>query len=148
MRGNIISDPIYLQDGDDIQVALTQRFVFLSSDATVALNGVYPAVGKQALIKLDSRSRRVWVGDQEVVPPLSASQFRLLEVLCENEGQVISRQALVDGVWGDEEAAGVSEEALDALVRRLRERLTTLNPAHNFIVTIRGHGLRLDNHPY
>jgi len=147
VRGQVITDPVYLQDGDDNQVALTQRFVFLSSDATVALDSAFTQVGKPALIRLERRSRRVWVGDQEILPPLSASQFKLLEVLYSNEGQVVSRQALVDGVWGDDEAAGVSEEALDALIRRLRERLTALNPHHNFISTIRGHGLRLDNQP-
>ena len=40
---------------------------------------------------------------------------------------------------------GVSEEAMDALVRRLRDRLSLLDPDHQYIITIRGHGLRLDN---
>ena len=36
-------------------------------------------------------------------------------------------------------------QALDALVRRLRDRLAETQPDHNFIITVRGHGLRLDN---
>jgi DNA-binding response OmpR family regulator len=47
-------------------------------------------------------------------------------------------------VWG-EDALGISEQALDALVRRLRERLAELEPNHEFVVTVRGHGLRLEN---
>jgi DNA-binding response OmpR family regulator len=58
---------------------------------------------------------------------------------------VVSRSELVNGVWGDEEAEGVSEQALDALVRRLRDRLNSLDPDHPYVVTVRGHGLRLDN---
>jgi DNA-binding response OmpR family regulator len=50
-------------------------------------------------------------------------------------------------VWGEEQAIDVSEQALDALVRRLRDRLATVDPNHSFIITIRGHGLRLDNPP-
>ena len=36
-------------------------------------------------------------------------------------------------------------QALDALVRRLRDRLATIDSGHSYIVTVRGHGLRLDN---
>ena len=39
----------------------------------------------------------------------------------------------------------VTEQALDAMVRRLRERLADLDATHEYIVTVRGHGLRLDN---
>jgi DNA-binding response OmpR family regulator len=48
-------------------------------------------------------------------------------------------------VWGEKQAYEVSEQALDALVRRLRERIASIDPTHTYIVTIRGHGLRLDN---
>ncbi|HSV85424.1 MAG TPA: helix-turn-helix domain-containing protein, partial [Levilinea sp.] len=60
-------------------------------------------------------------------------------------GQVVPRQDLVSEVWGDEDASGVSEQAMDALVRRLRERLAVLDPDHAYVITVRGHGLRLDN---
>ncbi len=73
------------------------------------------------------------------------SQFTLLELLYDNPGKVVSREALSRAVWGESEALDVSVQALDALVRRLRERLNSMDPEHNFIVTVRGHGLRLDN---
>jgi len=141
-----VSEPALLQDGDLIQIALVQNFVYLSSDATMPMEYNQPAVqvggGK---LRVDARSRRVWVGDQEVVPPLSAPQFRFLQVLYDRQGQVVPRQELVSEVWGDEDAQGVSEQALDALVRRLRERLAAIDPEHAYVITIRGHGLRLDN---
>jgi DNA-binding response OmpR family regulator len=83
----------------------------------------------------------------EVLPPLSVSQFRLLEALYDNQGLVVSRQDLVATVWREEEAFEVSEQALDALVRRLRDRIASIDADHDYIVTIRGHGLRLDNPP-
>jgi DNA-binding response OmpR family regulator len=64
--------------------------------------------------------------------------------LYENNGSVITRQELVNAVWGDEQSAGVSDQALDALIRRLRDRLAEIDPAHAYIVTVRGHGMRLD----
>ena len=40
---------------------------------------------------------------------------------------------------------GVSEQAIDALVRRLRDRLAEVDGSHQYIVTVRGHGFKLDN---
>ena len=91
------------------------------------------------------KARRVWVMGKEVLPPLSVPQFRLLQTLFEQKGQVVERQELIHSIWGEDEAVGVSEQAFDALVRRLRERLALLDPTHVYIVTVRGHGLRLDN---
>jgi DNA-binding response OmpR family regulator len=129
-----------------VQIALVQSFVYLSSDATMPMESAdIPVERIHKMLFLDPKSRRVWVGQKEVLPPLSAPQFRFLQALYENEGKVVSRQELVAAVWGDEEIQGVSDQALDALARRLRERLSDLDPAHVFVTTVRGHGLRLDN---
>lgn len=146
-NGERLEDPKLLSDGDLLQVSLAQHFVFLSSDATVPLGFEIPyekPEGKSALF-LDTRSRRVWVKGKEVVPPLSVPQFRLLQTLFEQKGQVIQRQDLIHSIWGEDEAVGVSEQAFDALVRRLRDRLALIDPIHTYIVTVRGHGLRLEN---
>ena len=174
-NGKPIYEPVIVEDGDVIQVALAQQFVFLSSDATVPLDisgddlqpilsGATPAnsakLDPNVRLRLEPRSRRVWIhlpgknpsydGEmveevKEVLPPLSAFQFRLLKQLYDNQGQVVSRTALIAGVWGEEQAVEVSEQALDALVRRLRERLTSIDPTNKYIITVRGHGLRLEN---
>lgn len=155
-NGQPLETPVLLKDGDIIQIALAQQFIFLSSDATVPLDAdeidfkTLLPIQKQASqtrtrLRLEKRSRRVWIGDKEVVPPLSVSQFRLLELLYEHQGRVVARQDLIADVWGKRQAVEVSEQALDALVRRLRDRLASVDPTHAFIVTVRGHGLRLDN---
>ncbi|NJN43972.1 MAG: winged helix-turn-helix domain-containing protein, partial [Anaerolineae bacterium] len=59
--------------------------------------------------------------------------------------RVVTRKNLAIGVWGEKEAPDVSDQALDALIRRLRDRLTEFAPNHTLIVTVRGHGLKLDN---
>jgi DNA-binding response OmpR family regulator len=89
----------------------------------------------------------VWVNQQQVVPSLSAQQFKLLWLLYEKQGQVINRAELVTTVWGEEQSVGVSDQALDALIRRLRDRLAALDSTHHYIDTVRGHGVRLDNPP-
>ena len=145
-EGQRVDGPIYIQDGGLIQIALVQNFVFLSSDLTMPLGqGVLPVEPMGGRLFLDVRSRRVWIDLDEIVPPLSLPQFRLLHTLYEHRGQVVPRNELVDAIWGEAELEGVSEEALDALVRRLRDRLAALDADHAYIITVRGHGLRLDN---
>lgn len=146
-NGNRLEDPVILSDGDLIQVSLVQHFVFLNSDATVPLemDAMPEKVEVRGRLYLDNRSRRVWLGGKEMVPPLSVPQFRLLQALYEQQGKVVERQDLINYIWGEDEAVGVSEQAFDALVRRLRDRLTLIDPSHVFITTVRGHGLRLDN---
>lgn len=145
-NGNRVIDPVLLSDGDQVQVAMVQSFVYLGSDATMPLEHDFlleRPKARESLV-LDIRSRRVWVNDKEVLPPLSVPQFRLLQALFDQRGEVVDRQSLIEIVWGEVEAQGVSEQAFDALVRRLRERLAYIDPSHVFIVTVRGHGLRLD----
>jgi len=141
-NGNELSAPVILQDGDAMQISFVQGFLFFTSDATLPLGD---GIGRPGRLVVDAKSRRVWVDQKQVVPPLSAQQFRLLSLLYENPGQVISRMDLVAAVWGDEQAAGVSDQALDALIRRLRDRLSALDPDQPYIDTVRGHGVRLDN---
>lgn len=147
-NGLPLIEPRVLQDGDVIQVALAQQFTYLSSDATLPLEaeglGEY-SHAHAGRLRLEKRSRRVWIGDQEVLPPLSVSQFKMLELLYEHEGRVVAREDLISTVWGREQAILVSEQALDALIRRLRDRLAAIDPTHPYIATVRGHGLRLDN---
>lgn len=143
-NGVELSAPIMLQDGDMIGIALAQQFLFLTSDATMPLA---EGAGRPGRLLMDRKSRRVWVNQQQLVPPLSAQQFKLLWLLYESQGQVIGRVDLVAAVWGEEQSAGVSDQALDALIRRLRDRLSALDPTHQYIDTVRGHGVRLDNPP-
>ncbi|HET6846120.1 MAG TPA: FHA domain-containing protein [Anaerolineales bacterium] len=141
-NGNPLAAPVILQDGDAIQISFVQGLLFFTSDATVPLN---ESPGRPGRLVLDEKSRRVWVNQIQLVPPLSAQQFRLLSLLYENQGQVLSRVDLVTAVWGEDQAAGVSDQALDALIRRLRERLSAIDPEQTYIDTVRGHGVRLDN---
>jgi len=133
VNGQELMGPYALRDGDEIQLALCYRLLFLQ-----------PASERKARLRLDKAARRVWIGDEELVPPLSPAQYRLLELLYDRAGQVCSREEIVRAVWPEALEEGVSEEALDAVVRRLRRRLAQLDPHHQYVVTVRGHGFRLD----
>jgi DNA-binding winged helix-turn-helix (wHTH) protein len=138
--------PHRLKDGDEIALALCVRMRFISAEATLPLESPPVAWLSQGLI-IDRAARRVWVNGREVNPPLSPAQFRALERLALAHGAVVSREELVGYIWPEEDPRGVTEQALDALIRRLRERLAQVDPGRDYILTVRGHGFRLADVP-
>jgi DNA-binding response OmpR family regulator len=138
-----------LTDGDIVHIALAQKFVFMSAEATLPLDldDSIPPKAITGRLRLEKLSRRVWIDKIEVIPPLSVSQFRLLQILYDNNGLLVPREDVVSVVWGEDDAVGITEQALDALVRRLRDRLAAIDPSHAYVTTVRGHGYRLDNPP-
>jgi DNA-binding response OmpR family regulator len=69
---------------------------------------------------------------------LTAKEFGLLVALLQANGRVLSRQALLEDVWGYSYAEGT--RTVDVHVRRLREKLPEIAPA---IVTVKSLGYRL-----
>lgn len=135
-----------LHDGDEVQIALAVKLVFIESEATAPIklgnDGTHSTVpGK---LRLDRDSRRVFIGSREIDPPLSLPQYRLLELLSDVNGGICTRDQVIEAVWPEAIGEGVSEQAIDALVRRLRDRISEIDPQQSYIVTVRGHGFRLD----
>lgn len=144
VNGQEVEGDYLLQDGDEIQIALAVRLLFVGAEATAPLE-VAASLLRPAGLLLEVAERRVWIGGEELTPPLSPAQFALLQLLYEGEGRVVSREEIVSTVWPNMAAEGISDQAIDALVRRLRERLSELDPNHQYVVTLRGHGFRFEN---
>ncbi len=140
LNGELLTSPRALEDGDEIVIASRYRITFVGSESTAPL---YRAGPSRRGIYLDRASHRVWVDGVEVVPPLSASQYRLLALLMDREGAICSRDEIVDAIWPEESIEGITDQAIDALVRRLRARLSEASPSCSYVETVRGHGFRL-----
>lgn len=145
LNGVEVEEKVLLQDGDVIQIALAMKLVYIGTEATIPLKSADLSQFGLGRLRMDSQAHRVWVGESEIEPPLSPSQYRLLALMYENSDRVVTRDEIVGVVWPDSSGEGVSEQAIDALVRRLRERLTELDESHSYILTVRGHGFRLNN---
>ncbi len=133
-----------LHDNDDIHVAMVGKIRFIGSGATSPLTTAAPSF-LTGRLRLEPDARRVFIKNEELNPPLSLPQYRLLEQLYVNAGRICTRDEVIQTVWPEALGEGVSEQAIDALVRRLRDRLMELDPDWQYIVTVRGHGFRLDN---
>jgi hypothetical protein len=134
-----VKGPVVLDNRDEITIAFSFCLEFVPPGVTTP--GLHPILG----LRLDPEAKRVWVNGQELDPPLSLAQYHFLALLYEKPGSVHSREEIVQAVWPDDEAEGVSEQAIDALARRLRERLAEIDPDTQYIVTMRGYGFRLDH---
>ena len=87
-------------------------------------------------IRLDPGAHRLEVRGKDV--PLTATGFRLLQVLLERRGRVQTRSALLADVWGY--AEDVDSRTVDTHIRRLRRKL---GPESDRIETVIGVGYRL-----
>ncbi len=141
LNGRDVAGRHELRDGDEIQIALRYKLAFVDAGATAPLLFEKP---EERGLRLDTAQHQVYVNGKLLEPPLSAQQYRLLELLSDTGG-VVGRDDIIQAVWPDAVSGGVSEQSIDALVRRLRERLAELDADHQYIVTMRGHGFRFEN---
>jgi DNA-binding response OmpR family regulator len=136
VNGAPIAAPHPLRDGDRIGLGGVEAITFVDGDAT-ATRPAPPARG----VYLDSATQGVWVDGLLLDPPLSSAQFSMLQALAARAGQICTRDDLVAAIW-PEAAGGISDEALDALLKRVRARLAAAGGAA-YLVTLRGRGLML-----
>ena len=102
----------------------------------------HPAVLTLGDLVVDTAGRRAMVHGHELV--LRAKEFDLLARLGADAGAAVSRETLMSDVW-DEHWFG-STKTLDVHVAALRRRFAEVGPAARLprIVTLRGHGYRLE----
>ncbi len=93
------------------------------------------SVMRRGALALDPERHRCTV-DGEVIE-LTAKEFQLLEALMSRPGRVMTRERLLDDVWGTD--ITVTERTIDTHLKRLREKL---GPAGDAIETVRGVGYR------
>jgi DNA-binding response OmpR family regulator len=85
-------------------------------------------------VRLDPASRRVTRGDQAI--NLTAREFQLLELLMRNRDRAISRDTILESVWGF--SSEVTENNVEVFVRQLRLKVDTGQA--KLIHTVRGYG--------
>ncbi|MGI8797108.1 MAG: response regulator [Acidimicrobiia bacterium] len=91
-------------------------------------------------VRLDAGRHEVFVRDALVALPLK--EFELLELLLANAGRVLTRDVLIDRIWGPNYFGDT--KTLDVHIKRLRAKVEEdpSRPAH--IVTVRGVGYRYE----
>ena len=91
-------------------------------------------------VTLDPEKHEVRIRGQ--VTPMPLKEFELLHVLLANAGRVMTREQLIDRVWGSDYVGDT--KTLDVHVKRLRAKVETDPSRPERIVTIRGLGYKYD----
>lgn len=73
---------------------------------------------------------------------LTASEYRLLLMLAQNKGQILSRNRLLESLW-DSSGEFVNDNTLSVCIKRLREKLGDCPREPELIETVRGIGYRI-----
>ena len=86
-------------------------------------------------IELDRAAHRIKRGDRDL--RLGPTEFKLVLYMLENRGRVLTRQQLIDGVWGRD--GEIDERTVDVHIGRLRKAMVRENESDP-ILTVRGGG--------
>lgn len=91
-------------------------------------------------VRIDTLRAKVYLRGAEV--ELTALEYRLLLVFANHMGQVLTRPALLEGIW---DAAGsfVNDNTLSVYIKRLRDKLEDGGRNPGIIKTVRGMGYKL-----
>lgn len=140
VNGLTVNDePVTLADGDTVVFAGAVTVLFHDP----AVTPIAPRIGRLSGVWIDKTTDAVWVDATRIEPPLSARQLLLLRLLDDNVGEVVTRSQIVSSVWADAAASGVSDEAVTALVKRLRNRLRESPLPVEHLEVVKGRGIRL-----
>ena len=90
--------------------------------------------------RFDRSALKLFRNAQEVI--LTPKELRLLDFFVRTAGRVLTRQTILDGVWGEEII--VTERSVDRCVASLRTKIEPEPPHGRFIKTLRDVGYRFD----
>jgi two-component system response regulator RegX3 len=147
-KSSEIDTVVGLEVGADDYVSKPYRLRELVARMRAALRRVprdgLPPASEEVLqvgdVRLDPDRHEVVVRGQEVTLPLK--EFELLELLLANAGRVLTRETLIDRIWGVDYVGDT--KTLDVHVKRLRARVEDDPSTPRRIVTIRGLGYKYE----
>ncbi|MBN3888438.1 MAG: response regulator [Nostoc sp. JL31] len=88
---------------------------------------------------LDQSAGRVTYNQQEI--PLTATEYKLLELFLQNPDRIFSRAVILDRLWGFDDAP--TENAVSTHIKDLRKKLKPVGLTEEFLETVYGMGYRL-----
>ena len=96
-----------------------------------------------AHIFIDHLKHIIWV-DEHKIEKLAPLEYKLIEYLDTRRGEICKRDEIIANLYPDQKNAnGVSDASIDAILKRLRKSIEPEPEQPRFILTLRGHGIKL-----
>ncbi len=94
-------------------------------------------------IVYDAGAKEIRRGQTVLSEGLTSSEFKLLRFMAENPEKILERDDVINAVWGElSSTAGVSEQALDQLIFRVRKKIEENPNSPIHIQTVKGRGFK------
>ena len=93
-----------------------------------------------------SETGEILKGETVLSDKLTSLEYRLLKFMLENKNRVLGKEEIINAVWREAKTTlGVTDQALDQLIFRLRKKIEDdpNNPEH--ILTVKGRGFKFSN---
>jgi DNA-binding response OmpR family regulator len=137
IRGLELGADDYVTKPFSIRELLARARAFLRRRESVAAGGAVVLFGD---CRLDLAGHKLFRQEKEV--PLTTKEFRLLEFLAKRPGRALTRDQILDAVWGDEVL--VNDRSVDRCVTTLRAKIEDNPHRPCLLQTIRDIGYRFE----
>jgi DNA-binding response OmpR family regulator len=150
-RGDEIDKVVGLETGADDYITKPFSMREFRSRVKAALRRSRMPGARQALaepintgdLHIDFERRTVTVRDEPV--QLTYVEFEILAALARAPGRVLSRETLLEHVWGDSDYR--DQRTIDVHIRHLREKIERQSRSPEYLLTVRGVGYRFREEP-
>ena len=136
-------EPVFLEkigiaDSGQITIPIFEEFV---------KHEIIPSEKYQNLqnekIEFDSTTHEIKKGETLISDHLTSLEFKLLKFLIENKEKIAEKEEIINAVWGEKTTTlGVTDQALDQLIFRLRKKIEQNPTQPKYILTIKGRGFK------
>lgn len=137
----------YLENTGVIQIRKNQRKLFSPLLEYFIKSHLRFKPKKDISIKeslhIEPKTKTIYVDGKPLAKEPTNSEYKILQLLYKNKGNIVSREELSETLWGTNAVEKYSDWAIDRTVSRIRKKIGDSASNPRFIQTIKGRGLRL-----
>lgn len=136
-------EPVFLErielvNEGKVTIPIFEEFV----KQELAKNGKFGDLQKEEII-FDENTNEIKKGEIVISDQLTSSEFKMLKFLIKHKDKILEKEDIINAVWGEQKTTlGVTDQALDQLIFRLRKKIENNPNEPKFIQTVKGRGFK------
>ena len=135
--------PMAIRDAGQASMTTDENYVHLYNVGLIKNGKITIPLFAQFLKQFDRQSSHIAFDLNTLSDALTSYEFKLLTFLSQNSNRVIEREEVINAVWKDNKSsAGVTDQALDQLIFRLRKKIEGDPNRPKHLQTMKGRGVR------
>ncbi|HYM64928.1 MAG TPA: helix-turn-helix domain-containing protein [Candidatus Sulfotelmatobacter sp.] len=134
----VFLENIFLADNGNVTIPLFEDFV---KKEIIPSEKFKKEQSEQIL--LDKETNEIKKGEIVISDQLTSFEFKLLKYFILNTGKILEKEDIINNVWGEQKTTlGVTDQALDQLIFRLRKKIEENPNEPKYLFTIKGRGFK------